>query len=111
MLRYKGRNYGPAMLGSSGSFFLCNLTKLVGDAPPPAPPPPSCAGIQCVISNTDYYGTITGWPTGAQNNTYDPNMSAGMCCNICKQNQDCAYWKEGNGNCFFYTLPQSRVPH
>lgn len=111
MLLFKGKHYGPAMLGSSGAFYLCNLTKLVTSAPAPPPTPPSCSGLQCIISGTDYYGNIAGWPTGTQYSQYVPNMTPGNCCNICMQKQDCAYWKEGNGNCFYYTLPQSRVSH
>eukprot|EP00931_Biecheleriopsis_adriatica_P003192 TRINITY_DN104559_c0_g1_i1.p2 TRINITY_DN104559_c0_g1~~TRINITY_DN104559_c0_g1_i1.p2 ORF type:complete len:102 (-),score=2.58 TRINITY_DN104559_c0_g1_i1:134-409(-) len=39
-------------------------------------------------------------------------MSSGDCCEICTQEKDCAYWKYGNDNCYYYALPQvPRIPH
>lgn len=111
-LLYKGKKYGPAMPGASGSFYLCNLTKLVGGSAPAPTPPPSCAGLQCMISKADYWGSLPGWPTGTQKQQYKPDMSPGDCCGLCNADKDCAYWKFGNSNCYYYTLPQSsRVSH
>jgi hypothetical protein len=109
MLWYKGKQYGPAISGDTGAFYFCNITKLVAASPPAPPPPPSCAGLQCIISDTDYYGNIAGWPVGTPKQQYKQGMTEGDCCNLCNSDPDCAYWKMGNDNCFYYST--STVTH
>lgn len=111
--RYNATDYGPALLGSSESFYLCDLSKLFGGAPKP-PRPPSCNGIQCVIPNTDYWGNLPDWPKGTEHSKYDPNMDEGTCCALCVSLPECVYWKEGNNNCYYYTdtaIPRDAWSH
>jgi hypothetical protein len=107
IMRYQGTDYGPALMGGSVSFYLCDVMKLLGDAPAPAPPPPECKDVKCILSSTDYWGNLPGWPRGEQKQKYDPNMDPGQCCGICAQDAKCTYWKEANGNCFTYENPSS----
>jgi len=108
VLRYQGQIYGPAMLGASVSFYLCDLQKLLGAAPTPSPPTPArCKGVKCVISDADYYGNLPGWPRGQENQQYNTHMDPGQCCNVCKADPSCRYWKEANHNCFYYTSNSS----
>ena len=110
VLEYNGTKYGPALVDSNDAFYLCDLQKLVGNVPPPPPRPASCVGIQCMISDTDYWGSLPGWPKGTQHQLWSKDMDPSKCCNQCRSEADCAYWKEGNGNCFWYSS-NSRVPH
>jgi len=109
VLRYNGKDYGPSLMGSSVSFYLCDLIKLLGGGHAPTPSPPECQGVKCVLSDTDYWGNLPGWPEGQQKQRYDPSMSPDQCCGICAQDATCAYWKEANGNCLYYENP-STVP-